>query len=118
MTTKVTLANFDSRLIALTQGQILDGPTIANVIVTDSSYVSSGGSLSNVTGGYLKILGTNFQIGCQVSVRRGALKTATTVTRVDSTEIRASMPSSNVGINLLFVTNPTGASAVTSITYV
>ena len=118
MTTKVTLANFDARLIALSKGQILDGPTISNVTVTNSSYVASGGSLSNVTGGYLKILGTNFQVGCQVLVRRGALKTATTVTRVDSTELRASMPSSNVGINLLFVTNPDGASGVTSITYV
>ena len=118
MTTKVTLANFDTRLIALTKGQILDGPTISNVTVTNSSYVPSGGSLSNVTGGFLKITGTNFQTGCQVSVRSGILKLATSVTIVDSTELRASMPSSNVGVNLLSVTNPDGASGITTITYV
>ena len=74
MTTKVTLANFDTRLIALTKGQILDGPTISNVIVTNSSYEPSGGSLSNVTGGYLKIIGTNrFNVGKNVLATRLAI---------------------------------------------
>jgi hypothetical protein len=119
MTTKVSLANFDDTLFSLTQGQIPDAPRITNVIVANVNYAATGGTtLSSNTGGYLKILGSNFITGCQVLVRRGALKSATTVTRIDSTELRAVMPTSNVGLNILFVTNPDGASGLSSITYV
>ena len=76
---------------------------ITSISVTNSSYVTIGGTLSISTGGYIKIDGAGFATGCSVVVGNTI---ATSVTFVSSILVQARLPAKPVGSYFLYVTNP------------
>jgi len=90
-------------------GASTDIPKISNIQVTDSSYVVLDDTAVNVSGGYIKITGTNFVSGCQVIV--GSVL-ANSVTFTSATEIRAQIPAQASGTYTVYLTNPDGGVAI------
>ena len=85
------------------------GPKIASIQVTDSSYSVLDDTAVNVSGGYIKLIGTGFVTGCQVVV--GTL-VATSVTFISSTEVRAQIPAQAAGTYTVYLTNSDGGVAI------
>jgi hypothetical protein len=91
----------------------ITGPTITNVQVTDSNYNAlTATALSTVTGGYIKITGTNFTVGTNVYVDYGALIPASSVTYVSSTQLNVKMPNLTAGSYMLVLVTNTGSVAI------
>jgi len=114
MATKITADNLAPTLAtAITQG---GGPKITGVIVTDESFNEISATAANITGGYIKIVGTGFSNGCQVTV--GNIP-ASSITFVSSTELRVSLPSRPSGSYAVYVTNTDGGTGtrINGITY-
>jgi len=84
-------------------------PRITTVTATDSSYNSLAASYIDTAGGYIKIIGANFVSGCSVLVDSAP---ATTVTFVDSEELRVQVPAKSTGNYSLYVVNPDGGTAI------
>lgn len=94
-------------------------PTITSVISTDASYTSTLTTVS-VTGGYVRILGTNFKSNEQVYIRSSdsqSYSLASTIVHISSSEIRATLPASTAGLKMLWVVNNNGTTAMSTITY-
>jgi hypothetical protein len=84
-------------------------PKFSNIQVTNSSYTVQGASTVSTAGGYVKITGSNFVTGCNVLVNQ---TTATSVTFVSSTEVRAQLPATTAGTYIVYLVNPDGAVAI------
>lgn len=85
------------------------GPKITSVAITDSSYNVIDDTAVALTGGYIKITGSDFVSGCLVVVDTSS---ATSTTFVNSTEIRAQLPAKSAGSYVLYVTNPDGSTGI------
>ena len=85
------------------------GPKITSIQVTDSSYGVLDDTAVNISGGYIKLIGTGFVTGCQVVV--GTL-VATSVTFISSTEVRAQIPQQPAGTYTVYLTNSDGGVAI------
>ena len=62
---------------------------ISTIVITDSSYNNLDDLAVDTAGGYIKITGTGFVSGCTVVV---GTQTASAVSFVSSTEVRAQIP--------------------------
>jgi hypothetical protein len=85
------------------------GPKITSIVVTDSSYVTLDDTAVNITGGYIKIIGSGFASGCQVLINNTA---ATSVTFISATEVRAQVPATLAGTYIVYVVNSDGGVAI------
>jgi len=85
------------------------GPKIASIVVTDNGYNNLDDTAVNISGGYIKLIGTGFVTGCQVVV--GTL-VATSVTFISSTEVRAQIPAQAAGTYTVYLTNSDGGVAI------
>ena len=113
MSTK--LSTFSLSSDALDTGR----PNINKVIPTDSTYTTVLSTLG-VSGGYVKILGTNFKSTEQVFIRSSESQSytlASVINHISSSEIRARLPASTSGLKMLWVVNVNGTSAMSTITY-
>lgn len=107
MTTKITADNLAPALATvITQG---GGPKISNVTIADSSYNTLDDLAVSTSGGYIKILGSGFSSGCQVTI---GTTLASSVTFISSSEIRAQVPSKSSGSYPVYVTNTDGGTGV------
>ena len=84
-------------------------PRITTVNVANSAYTILDDTSVNTSGGYLVITGANFQSGAIVTIDT---TNATSTTFVNSTILRAQVPSKNAGSYNLYVTNPDGGTAI------
>jgi len=94
-------------------------PNITSVTPMDSTYTTVLTSIST-SGGYVKILGTNFKSAEQVYIRSSDNQTyslASVIVHISSSEIRATLPASTAGLKMLWVVNNNGTTAVSTITY-
>ena len=112
MTTKISTSNIRTTTLENLGGS----PTISNVQITNSSYTVLDDTAISLDGGYIKITGTKFASGCTVVVNRTS---ATSVTFVSATEIRAQLPALVAGTYVMYVINPDSSVAirVNAITY-
>ena len=85
------------------------GPKVSSVLVTDSSYSTLDDTAVALTGGYIKIIGSGFESGCQVLIGNVL---ATSVTFISVTEIRAQVPATASGTYILYVVNSDGGTAI------
>jgi len=86
-----------------------DLPKITTVTYTDSGYTSnSSTSVSTITGGYVKLTGSNFQSGCGVYVNG----VAATTTYVSSTQVNVALLSGTAGTYHLYFYNPDGGTTI------
>jgi len=119
MTTKASSGNFSSEIYNYVTAVRTGGPIIANIAITNSSYVVTGSNiLSTVNGGHVKIIGSNFFSNTQVLVKSGSIKNATIINYTSNSELQVQLPASNAGVNLLYVVNYDGKFAANTIGYV
>ena len=85
------------------------GPKISAVQVTNSSYTVLDDTAVDVAGGYIKIVGTGFESGCQVLINNTP---ATSVTYVSGTEVRAQVPATAAGTYIVYLVNTDGGVAI------
>lgn len=114
MATKITADNLAPTLAtAIVQG---GGPKITSVVITDASFNPIDDTAANISGGYIKIVGTGFSNGCQVTVGNTP---ASSITFVSSTELRVSLPTRPSGSYIVYVTNTDGGTGtrINGITY-
>lgn len=114
MATKITSDNLAPALAtAITQG---GGPKISNVVIADSSYNTLDDLAVSTSGGYIKILGSGFSTGCQVTI---GTTLASSVTFISSSEVRAEVSAKTAGSYPVYVTNTDGATGtrINGITY-
>ena len=97
-------------IIAASGGSIYpyepNGPNIATVTITNSSYVPLDDTALSTTGGYLVITGTGFVNGA-VAYVQGVAAFSTTV--VSSTELRVQTATISSGLLQVYVINPDGS---------
>jgi hypothetical protein len=114
MTTKIVTGVIDSATLA-SFGQA--GPAIANVQIANSSYSQIDDTAISLSGGYIIINGNNFSSNVQVLIDG---TTATSVTYVSNTQLRAEIGSSTSGSKVVYVINNNDGSTairVNGITY-
>jgi len=91
-------------------------PKISNIAVTNNTYSFTGGNLSSSTGGFIRIIGTDFVSGCSVVVgdlAAGAqANVATAVSFVNTTQVNAQLPAVSAGTKSVFLVNPNGSTAI------
>jgi alpha-tubulin suppressor-like RCC1 family protein len=94
----------------------LAAPAITSVAYANSSYTILDDTAANVSGGYIVISGSGFQSGAQITIGSDS---ATSVTHVNSSTIRAQIPAKDAGSYHLTLINPTGGISilVNGITY-
>jgi hypothetical protein len=85
------------------------GPKITSIVVTDSSYTTLDDTAVSTAGGYIKIIGSGFASGCQVLVNN---TTATSVTFISATEVRAQVPATIAGTYIVYLVNSDGGVAI------
>lgn len=85
------------------------GPKITAIQVTNSSYTVLDDTAVDVAGGYIKIVGTGFESGCQVLVNNTP---ATATTFIGSTEVRAQVPATAAGTYIVYLVNADGGVAI------
>ena len=84
-------------------------PKINNIQVTDSGYTVLDDTAVDIAGGYIKVTGTGFASGCNLLVNQ---TTATSVTYVSSTEVRAQVPATTAGTYIVYLVNADGSVAI------
>jgi hypothetical protein len=85
------------------------GPKISSVVVTDSSYNNLDDTAVALTGGYIKIIGSGFESGCQVLL---GTTVATSVSYISSSEVRAQLPAASTGTYIIYLVNADGGTAI------
>jgi hypothetical protein len=109
MVTKVVEANFDPSVTAAISG----GPAISNVIHTDSNYDALANTILSTSGGYIKVTGTGFSNSPQLFISSNSSYTlATSISFINSTEIRSELPATSAGDYNVYVFNPNGTFAI------
>lgn len=96
MTTKLSSDNIQPAVVSS-----ITGPRIANVQVTNSSYIATGANTISTSGGYVRINGSGFQSNINVII--GNIP-ATSVTYVNSTQINSQIPALVAGSYFVYVT--------------
>jgi Concanavalin A-like lectin/glucanases superfamily len=81
------------------------GPKITSIVVTDSSYTNIDDTAVGLSGGYIKVTGTGFVSGCSIII--GSL-VATSVSFINSTEVRAQVPAQSAGTYTVYLVNSDG----------
>jgi len=84
-------------------------PKITSIVVTDSSYNNLDDTAVSTAGGYIKILGTGFTTGSQVLINTTS---ASSVSFVNSTELRAQLPATSAGTYVVYVVAADGSVAI------
>lgn len=84
-------------------------PAIANVWIADSSYNVLDDTAANTTGGYIVVRGSNFQTGSMIIV---GSNNATSTTVVNSSIIRAQVPSAASGTYPVYLVGPDGTTSI------
>ncbi len=84
-------------------------PRITTVNVANSSYTVLDDTAVNIGGGYIVITGSGFESGAQVIIDT---TTATSVSYVNNTTLRAQVPSKSAATYNLYVVNPNGGTAI------
>ena len=87
----------------------LGGPKITTVNVANSAYTVLDDTAVNTGGGYIVITGSGFESGAQVIIDT---TTATSVSYINSSTLRAEVPSKNAASYNLYVVNPDGGTAI------
>lgn len=105
MTTRITSNNISSSTLS-TLGA---GPRITSIAITDSGYSNIDDTAVDTAGGYIKITGTGFASGCTVVI--GSVS-ATSVTFISSTEVRAQVPAQAAGSYTVYLINSDGSVAI------
>lgn len=82
---------------------------IANVQVANSSWSSLDDTAVDTDGGYVLVNGTNFVTGCNVLIGNTS---ATSVSFVNSTQLRVQVPATAAGSYVMYVSNPDGSTAI------
>jgi len=116
MTTKLTEANLDQSIIQ----SISSAVRINSIVSTDSGYTPLANNTVSTSGGYVKITGVGFTQNSQVHIQSGNVYTlATSVTYVNTTELRSELPAKTAGNYNVYVTINTGAFAlkINGVTY-
>jgi hypothetical protein len=85
------------------------GVKISNVSIANSSYTVLDDTAVSTDGGYIVITGSGFSDGAQVLIDQTP---ATSVTVVNSTTIRAQVPSANAASYNLYVVNSDGSTGI------
>jgi hypothetical protein len=85
------------------------GPKITNLQITSNVYVVLDDTAVDLTGGFVKLTGTNFVSGCLVYV---ASTPANSTTFINSTEVRAQLPATAAGTYPVYLVNPDGGTAI------
>lgn len=101
MTTKISSSNIQATSI----DAIGSMPKITQIVVTNSSYVPTGGTTVSTTGGYIQITGTGFVSGAQVLIDETP---ASAVGFVNSTQLNVQVPAKSAGSYFVYVNNPDG----------
>jgi len=96
----------DSALASANVGST--GPKILSVVVTDSNYNDTAANAVALTGGYIKIIGTQFATGCNVYV--GGEIIASTV--ISPTEIRMQLAAATASTKSLIMFNADTSGAI------
>ena len=94
---KISIDNIDTASLSTVFVTNAAGPVlnkITTVYVTDSSYNNTSVTAVDVTGGYIKIVGTGFVSGCQVLINTVP---AAATTFISSTEVRAQVNATTAG---------------------
>ena len=104
MTTQIKFTSIESSAIASIQG-----PKITTIYITDSGYTNLDDTAVSTSGGYIKIIGTSFATGCSIVI--GSVS-ATSVTFISSTEVRAQVPAQTAGSYTVYVINSDGGTAI------
>ena len=105
MTTKITSSNISSTTLAT----IGSGPKITTIYITDSGYTNLDDTAVSTSGGYIKIIGTGFATGCSIVI--GGVS-ATSVTFISSTEVRAQVPAQAAGSYTVYLVNSDSSVAI------
>jgi hypothetical protein len=84
-------------------------PKITSIVVTDSSYTVLDDTAVSTAGGYIKIIGTGFTTASQVLVNTTS---ASSVSFVSSTELRAQLPATSAGTYVIYVVATDGSVAI------
>jgi len=84
-------------------------PKITSIVVTDSSYTALDDTAVSTAGGYIKIIGTGFTTGSQVLINTTS---ASSVSFVNSTELRAQLPATAAGTYVVYVVATDGSVAI------
>ena len=104
MTTKISSDNIQASSLATIGG----GPRIANIQVTNASYVPTGANTVSTFGGYIKVNGAKFNTGAQVFIGTTGTTAATSISVVDSTQLNVQVPAQAQGKYDLYVINTDG----------
>jgi hypothetical protein len=84
-------------------------PKISAVQVTNSSYTVLDDTAVDVAGGYIQLVGTGFESGCQVLINNIP---AMSTTFVSATEVRAQVPATTAGTYIVYLVNSDGGVAI------
>jgi len=104
MTTKLSINNLTAETLAW-----ISGPRISSVQITDGNYNVLDDTAANVGGGYILINGNDFDPNPQVLIDNIS---ATTVTRVSNSLIRAQIPPAGSASYNVLVINSDGSTAI------
>lgn len=104
MTTLITTTNFSPSLLSL-----VSQPLVSSIVVTNSSYVATGATAVDLTGGYITITGTGFLVGATVYIDSTI---ATSVTFVSSTQLNVQIPAMASNTYVVYVVNTDGSLAI------
>ena len=109
---KISIDNIDTASLSTVFVTNAAGPVlnkITTVYVTDSSYNNTSATAVDVTGGYIKIVGTGFVSGCQVLINTVP---AAATTFISSTEVRAQVSAATAGTYIVYLVNSDGGTAI------
>jgi hypothetical protein len=84
------------------------GLLISNLYITDSEYVNLDDTAVGTSGGYVKLIGTNFQANAKIYFNNSTI--ANNV--VNSTEIHAVIPAASIGNYPIYIFNPDGSGSI------
>jgi hypothetical protein len=113
MTTYINSGNIEQTTI-----DVLAGPKITSITITDSEYVATGANTVSTSGGYVQIVGSGYSSPMQVFLDQST--PATSVTYVSSTTINVQLPAKAAGNYTCFVERTSDgqfASKINGLTY-
>jgi hypothetical protein len=101
MTTQISSSNIQAQTLASIGG----GPKVAQVTVTNSSWVPTGTTTVATTGGFVQITGAGFSSGIQVTFNKTP---AAAVSFVGSQTLNVQVPALTAGTYNVYVINTNG----------
>lgn len=107
---KITANTWPNRDVIYVPPVTSTGPIVSNVSITDSSYnVLDDTPYLSTTGGYIKVTGSGFNVGCVVYVGGAS---ATTTSFISSTEVRAQVGAGSSNSVPVYVVNPDNSTGI------